>query len=300
MMIYRTLTLFALLFFIHFSASAQNDWVIPEDNKAKLSPFEFSDEADMKGNEIYSANCALCHGEPGKNNFVQMAPPPGDPGSIDFQTNTDGEFYYKIREGRVLMPSFKNTLTPDDVWNVIAYIRTFNSDYVQEVAKEIQRGAYDGEVNINLASLDKKHVKATVTGSNNNINEPIEGAAIKLMVERLFGNLQLDEEKITNKNGEATFTLTEKTPGDSVGNILLIAQLTDQEAFGVVESEILLPLGEPTEAPSLVAERAMWNKMTKAPIWLLLAYSIAVLAAWGTIFYIMLQLRQIFLIGKED
>lgn len=299
MMIYRTLTLFALLFSIHFSAKAQDEWIVPDENKTKLSPFEFSADAVVKGNEIYSTNCASCHGEPGKNNFVQLVPPPGDPGAIDFQANNDGEFYYKIREGKGTMPSFKNTLTPDDVWTVISYIRSFNSNYVQEVAKEIQRGAYDGVVSINLAGLDQHKVKATVTGNNNNTTEPIEGAAIRLVVERLFGNLQVDEEKITNKNGEVIFSLNNKIPGDSAGNLQLIAQLTDQEAFGVIESEILLPLGKPIDAPSLVAERAIWNKMTKAPIWLLMAYSIAVLAAWGTIFYIMLQLRQIFLIGKE-
>lgn len=298
-MLYRILAILTILFSVQFNTSAQEEWLVPEDKKSKLSTFEFTPEVTEAGKQIYSTNCASCHGEPGKNNFVALVPPPGDPGSADFQTNTDGELYHKVREGRGTMPSFKNTLTPDDVWSVIAYIRSGNNSYVQEVAKEIQRGAYDGEVSITLATVDDKTVKATVTGSKDGSSEAIEGAAVKLSVNRMFGKLAIDEEKITNKNGEALFSLAEAIPGDAEGNIELIAQLSDQEAFGVIENISTLPLGLPVDAPSLVAERAIWNKMAKAPIWMILGYSITVLAAWGTIFYILFQFRAIFMIGKE-
>jgi len=43
----------------------------------------------------------------------------------------------------------------------------------------------------------------------------------------------------------------------------------------------------------------MWNVVSKAPVWLLLAYTIAVLVAWGFIIYVFLQIRVIFLAGKR-
>lgn len=298
-MLYRKLTILILFISIHAVSSAQEEWLVPEDKKSKLSTFEFTTDISQQGSEIYTTNCASCHGEPGKNNFAALTPPPGDPGSTDFQSNTDGDFYHKIREGRGTMPSFKNTLSPEEVWGVIAYIRSFNDNYVQEVAKEIKRSAYNGQVNIAVIAVDSVTVKAIVTGTNNTKSEAIEGAAIKLSVNRMFGKLAIDEEKLTNKNGEAFFAISNTIPGDKNGNIELIAQLSDQEAFGVVEELATLSIGKVLDAPSLVAERAIWNKMAKAPIWMLLGYTLAVLAAWGTIFYVMLQLRKIYLLGKK-
>jgi len=297
---YRILFILTLFSFVQI-VNAQEDWLVPEDKKAKLSPFEFTEDIEKKGQEVYSANCASCHGTPGENNFVALSPPPGDPGSVDFQMNSDGELYHKVREGRGTMPSFKNTLTPDDVWAVISYIRSGNADYVQEVAKEIQRGAYAGEIDINLEPLDdNKSVKAVVIGTNNNTTEFIEGAAVKLSVTRLFGNMQVGEEGLTNKNGEVIFTIEDEINGDSTGNIELIAQLSDQEAFGVIEVKQQLSLGKPTYKPSLVAERAMWNKVQKAPVWILFSYLASVLGVWGIIFYVFWQIKHIYAIGKES
>jgi cytochrome c5 len=295
---YRPIIL--LLVLISNIVAAQDDWVVPEDKKSKLSNFEFTDEVRASGEDIFSTNCALCHGQPGKNNFVPLVPPPGDPASTKFQANTDGEFFYRINEGRGAMPSFKNILTNDQVWSVISYIRSFNSSYVQEVSKEIKRGAYEGEVSIQLAyKADKKLIEAKVIGTKDNESEALEGVEIKLFVERYFGNLTIDEDKLTNKDGIALFAIEKEIPGDAEGNLKLMAQLSDQEAFGLVTTESVIKVGTPTHAPSLVANRAMWNKMNKAPIWVLLSYSIAVLATWGTIFYILFQIKRIFMIGKE-
>lgn len=87
-------------------------------------------------------------------------------------------------------------------------------------------------------------------------------------------------------------------PADTLGNLYLIARLSDQEAFGQIESKITLQTNKANTAPSLRAERAMWNTMAMAPLWLLFTYAIGVLAAWGTIFYILLQLKKIFFLGK--
>ena len=298
---YRLLIICLLIFSNIFVLKAQEEWVVPDDKKSKLSPFEFTEEINNFGAEIYSANCKSCHGEPGKNNFVPLVPSPGDPASTDFQSNTDGDFYHKIRTGKGAMPSFNNTLAPNDVWNVICYIRSHNNSYVQEVAKEIQRGVYNGKVSIQLTYLeDKNLIEAKVFGTNENNSKPIADAEIKLFAERYFGNLQIDEDKLTNKEGIALFAITGNLPGDAEGNVKLLAQLSDQEAFGVIITKAVLPVGKATHVPSLVAERAMWNKMSKAPIWVLLSYSLAVLAAWGTIFFVLFQLKRIFIIGNEN
>jgi hypothetical protein len=45
----------------------------------------------------------------------------------------------------------------------------------------------------------------------------------------------------------------------------------------------------------------MWNVVGKTPIWLLLAYTLTVFAAWGFIIYVFLQIRAIYMAGiKKD
>jgi mono/diheme cytochrome c family protein len=305
-MIKKNLIMLYRLYLLVFSLAAvtsifaQEEWIVPEDKKAQLSPFEFSDETRKSGADIYSTNCKSCHGAPGQNNYTPLVPPPGDPGAADFQANTDGEFYHKIREGRGLMQSYKNILTPEETWNVISYIRSFNTSYVQEVSKEIPRGAYDGEVAIYLAYNEpSKVIEAQVIGTNQKGTEPITGASVNLSVKRMFGDYAIEDPKITNKEGKVLFVIKDKLPGDKEGNITLEAKLTDMEAFGVVTADTLIALGTPMTKGSLLEERALWNKVSKAPIWLLLAYFATVVGVWSALFFILFQLRKIYFIGKE-
>jgi hypothetical protein len=58
--------------------------------------------------------------------------------------------------------------------------------------------------------------------------------------------------------------------------------------------------GSENKAPSLTSERAMWNVGRKAPVWLLIAYPGGVLAVWGMIFYVLFQLRTVYLEGNDE
>ena len=55
--------------------------------------------------------------------------------------------------------------------------------------------------------------------------------------------------------------------------------------------------GVVTVPVSLTAKRAMWNTVRKAPVWVILAYGLGVLAVWGFILLVMLKLRDIFTVG---
>lgn len=280
---------------------AQEEWKVPSENKEKLSPFEFNETTAKAGQTIFENNCKVCHGTPGMNNFQHLTPEPGDPAGIKFQKNTDGEIFYKVNEGRATMPSFRQQLSPEDIWNVISYIRSFNKEYVQQVAKEVTKKGYTGDIKILLTYLQDEHqIKAKVTGSKENTTENLAGVGIKLQAERRFGNLPLDVAKTTNSEGNAYFTIPEDLPGDSSGNIKLISQLSDIELFGKISQDTLIAAGIPTRLPGLTAKRAMWNKFRMAPLWVLITYFSGVTLAWGVILYILFQLRKIFYIGKEE
>ena len=285
-----------------FSGSllAQTEWIVPEDQNLKLSKFQFDETTQNSGADLYLINCKSCHGMPGENNFVTLPTLPGDPADIKIQGNTDGGMYFKVREGKGLMPSFKKILTVKQTWDVISYLRSFNADYVQEVAVAAANNRWvDISIKLEYLAHDKK-LKANVSGLEGEAITPVTGVELRLEAVRRFGKLMLGETVATNKEGIAYFEAPTDLPGDPEGNLKLIIQVDDEEEFGLVRKDTTLKAGLPFTPVSLTAERAMWNSMRKAPIWLLLTYGIGVLAAWGIIFFIMLQLRTIFKLGEEE
>ena len=297
-MIKRYFTLL-LIVLISIRLSAQV-WVVPAENDARKSPFAFDDASRKAGSEIYMTSCKSCHGEPGKNNAVPLVPPPPDMSSVRMQANSDGAMQYKITNGRGTMPSFKNTIATTDVWKVISFVRSFNDKYVQEVAAQAAGGASVANVNIKLNWLkEQNQIQATLSAPSKDEGIlPVGGAEVKLFAKRYFGNLLVDEARNTDAAGVALFNFPKDLPGDSAGLVQLVVALSN-EAFGDAKRDTTLAIGVPTYRPPLNEQRAMWNVVSKTPIWLLLAYTIAVFGAWGFIIYVFLQIRGIYRAGSE-
>lgn len=295
--------LLALLLLTGLRSYAQDpDWIVPEDKTKDLSPFKFTDENVEAGKKIFEANCVSCHGHPGQGDYNSaLNPVPGDPATGKIQNNSDGALHYKIVNGKGAMPSFKNILSSTDIWNVIAYIRSFNSDYAQEVAKKVVEGTFGAkDLKILLEFLkDKEQIQASVSGTKDGEKIAVPNAEVNLFAKRYFGNLPVDEAKRTNEAGMAVFPAPTDLPGDSAGNINFIAKLPNEDLYGTVEADTMLAAGQPTHPVSLRAERAMWNTIWMAPVWLLITYFATVIGVWGFIFYILLQIRNIFFLGKK-
>lgn len=276
------------------------DWVVPEDKRGRLSTFPFTDETREAGSRIFATNCMSCHGTPGKGNFLNLVPPPGDPATEKIQRNSDGEIFYKVSTGKGQMPSFRNILSTDEIWDVISYVRSFNKSYVQKVMKVITSSAYPGaEIRMDL-SYDPsvgtvKVIAEALTGEK---SVPVTGAGIRLFIERYFGLLAVDEEKTTDMTGSAVFSLPSVLPGDTAGNLRLSAKFTDEMTFGAVTKDTIISAGTKTFPVSLVAKRAMWNRVRMAPVWIILTYTLGVLIVWGFIFLVMLKLRDIYTVGN--
>ena len=291
-----------IIIFQLFSLSMRaQEWVVPEDKKGKLSPFQFNEETRKTGERLYTLNCKSCHGIPGKANFINLVPTPGDPATDKIQHNSDGEIFYKITAGKGPMPSFRNALSSQDIWNIISYVRSFNTKYVQSVMPEIKSAAYPGAVIKISLSLGKKKdsVMVKLTAISEKSSVPVKNAGLKLLVKRTFGMLPIDEDKTTDQNGTAFFKIPKGLPGDTAGNVLLNVRFTDEDLFGAVSKDTILQAGIITIPESLVKNRAMWNSVRKAPVWIILTYGFGVLGVWGFIFYVLFKLRDIFIIGEH-
>jgi hypothetical protein len=293
----------AILFLLSLTVSLTGqDWTVPADKKGRLSPFRFSDATRKTGEQLYNINCKSCHGTPGMGNFqANLKPQPPDPATERFQVNSDGELFFKISTGRGPMPSFKNALSSAGMWNIISHLRSFKKDYVQVVAPVIKSSAYPGAeiVIVLLTGPGKDEITMKVTAATEKSTVPVNGAGVKLFVNRTFGRMMIDEEKTTDKDGNAYFKVPEGMPGDTSGNIRLSAAFADEEIFGSVTKDTVLQAGTKTIPVSLTRDRAMWNVVRKAPVWIILTFTLGVLGVWGFIFLILFRLRDIYIIGKH-
>lgn len=295
----KILFIMTILMQLALSARAQ-EWIVPENRKSRLSPFVFTDDTRKAGETSYNANCLSCHGNPGKGNIINLVPPPPDPATDKVQKNSDGEIFYKVAEGRLQMPAFKNVLTSNEIWNLVAYIRSYNKSYRQSVMPVITSSAYPGaEIRISLAwqAQDTTVIlKAEAVKEGSSV--PVTNAAVRLFIFRTFGQLPVGEEELTNEEGIAEFRIPENTPGDTAGNLRLAARFSDEDTFGSSGRDTIMNAGDITIPVSLVAERAMWNKASRAPLWIIAVYAGGMISVWSFILLILLKLRDVFVIGK--
>ncbi|MEI6276767.1 MAG: c-type cytochrome [Prolixibacteraceae bacterium] len=293
--------LFLIIILMSAGRLFAQEWVVPAENAAKRSPFAFSDSIRQAGATLYMTNCKSCHGDPGKNNPVKLVPLPPDPASAQMQKNSDGDMFYKLTVGRGPMPSFKNTLSSTDLWRIVSFIRGYNDKYVQEVAPSLAPGSSLDQVRIVISMIkEKNQVLVSLSSLKNMIRQPVANAEVKLFARRYFGNLLIDEARTSDSQGIASFQFPANLPGDAKGFVQLIAKPTDETAFGEAKADTTLAIGLPTYRPPLNEQRALWNIVQKSPIWLLLTYVFSVLAVWGFIVYVLLQVRAIFKSGSDE
>ena len=105
------------------AAWAQGEWKAPADAKAAKNPVKGVGNAKKN----VETNCVTCHGASGKGDGAAAAalppPKPADWTSAKVQSESDGELFWKITNGRGAMPPWKH-LPEKDRWELVNYIRT--------------------------------------------------------------------------------------------------------------------------------------------------------------------------------
>ena len=291
----RLVYILLLLAAVAIRIEAQNPgWPVPDDQKGRICLVKFTPEIAKQGEAVYLKNCQSCHGLPTKKNFAAITPSPGDLSEPKAGSQKDGELFYRLTTGKIPMPEFRNILSEDERWSVIAYLRTFHKGYVQP---DPEKMAGTAGKRIKLAmTYDtlKKRIVIKATELSKEGPKPAKGAQIVVFVKRYFGNMQLADPKPTSEFGYAGFDWPQDLPGDKAGNVIVSALLSDPSG-SLQESSVLdtLTIGVPTSKPALTDTRAMWSVSGKAPIWLIITYTLAVLVVWYFIIYIILSVLDI-------
>ncbi|MGC8803425.1 MAG: c-type cytochrome [Bacteroidales bacterium] len=276
------------------------EWEVPSDKEKRTSPYLFDEQMRKKGEDIFKRSCASCHGMPGQgNNIRTLVPIPPDMAEKKVQSQSDGALFYKITVGRGAMPSFKNSLTEQERWQVIAFLRSFNNNYVQPPLARLVDSAKLRSVKV-IPTFDNVQHKVTILVKARQTTDtlPLADAEVSLFVKRYFGNLPIDSVRTTPKDGKVTFHFPTDLPGDSSGYIQLVVKI-NHEMFGELEQDYKAKLGVPTIKPPLTEQNAMWNIGSKAPRWLIISYLLVVGTIWFFLIRIMLSIRKIKQTGKK-
>jgi mono/diheme cytochrome c family protein len=119
---------FTTMSFVGYQDNKPKPWKVPEASK-KMKNAVKSDAASIAaGKTMYSKHCKSCHGSKGLGDgpkAKELDTECGNFSTAAFHGQTDGEIFYKIKEGRDDMPSFKKKIPDDeDIWNIVNFMRT--------------------------------------------------------------------------------------------------------------------------------------------------------------------------------
>jgi len=115
------------LVLVAFNTPPQDEWVVPDKYVNMKNPTDPAVDANI-GKALYKKHCQSCHGAEGYGDGSKAAGLKGDLGdfsSAEFQSQTDGELFYKSYFGRGDMPNYEKKIPDEeDMWLIVNYMRT--------------------------------------------------------------------------------------------------------------------------------------------------------------------------------
>ena len=123
--------LFVAALFVSMTFTAQEPaepWEVPAKFKSMENPEATDAESVKVGRMLYNKNCASCHGKTGLGDGSKargLDTHPGDMSASAYQSQTDGEHFYKSKFGRNEMPKYEGKVADEDIWHMVNYMRTF-------------------------------------------------------------------------------------------------------------------------------------------------------------------------------
>ena len=195
------------------------------------------------------------------------------------------------RAKSIIPPSLKSAWEANSVHTFIV-VRAGEEEGITEL--EITKS----KMQIDTTSEDStRNIIVQVSKYENGAWMPANEVEMKIGIKRLGGVLTAGDEETytTDSTGTVSIELAKKNiPGDAKGNIVLVAKTEDNDIYGNLSVEKVVPWGVAVNAdPGFFEQRTLWSTRFRAPYWLLMmAYSI-IIVVWGTILYLVFQIVKI-------
>jgi hypothetical protein len=162
--------------------------------------------------------------------------------------------------------------------------------------EDVEEKITNSEVNLSLqlkAGDSINYARAIVTSIGNEGPKPIKDVEVKFYVQRTFGILPVKEENMatTDEHGQAILVFPKDIPGDTAGNVVVIARIEDNDAYGNVESNATAQWGTVLAVDKNPFPRALWEPY--APPTLIIVICVLFGGVWSAYFFMFYQLRKI-------
>ena len=126
---FKILTLISvvLLALYSFTSILQEEWMVPEKYVNMKNPIDKNTDKGI-GKSLYSKHCKSCHGKEGYGDGPKANEQEGELGDFsteEYQSQTDGELFYKTTFVRDDMPNYEKKMPDDeDRWLIVNHMRT--------------------------------------------------------------------------------------------------------------------------------------------------------------------------------
>jgi hypothetical protein len=153
---------------------------------------------------------------------------------------------------------------------------------------------------IKLDTAADKTIVATLLEQQESNWVPVKEVDMRIAVKRLGADLNVNETPTFTTDSLGTATAEFKLPnlpGDSLGNLVLIARVDDNDLYGNLSAEKIVPWGSSTRYSSNFNQRSLFARRGYSPYWLIAMATGITGAVWFILFYLFLQIRKIKKLG---
>jgi hypothetical protein len=126
---------------------------------------------------------------------------------------------------------------------------------------------------------------------------PLADAAVMLYVQRMFSPLKIGEGKL-DSTGVCVIDFPAGLPGDSAGNLKVIARIEENETYGNIQADTLIKWGVPSVHVVPGSYKALWSQV--APTWMVQTLIILLGGVWGHYAYAVYKIFKIRRMAKMD
>jgi mono/diheme cytochrome c family protein len=104
------------------------EFKVPPEIVKQANPVKPTPGGLAQAKKTYGIDCAMCHGKDGDGKGDLAAdmklklPDYRDPATL--KDKSDGEIFYIIQKGKGDMPQDGDRLKPDEIWNMVSYLRS--------------------------------------------------------------------------------------------------------------------------------------------------------------------------------
>ncbi len=107
------------------AAAVGGHWMAPEKDAKRPNPVPADNASRDRGRKLFEENCVSCHGLTGRGNgpiAARLETLPADLAAMAGK-HPDGDFAWKIAEGRGAMPAWKKILSEKQIWDIVNYLQ---------------------------------------------------------------------------------------------------------------------------------------------------------------------------------